>query len=459
MAHLHAAQQGGERGVIDRGQLAAAFAEMDEDGSGTLDIDELGAALRSQLGLEMTADELGSLIKKADVDGDGILDLEEFCDAAEVAFASSGGVAAAVGDAGDTSTAVHPAREIFDRIDADGSGTIDMEELGVALRRMGRTTVSAAEIREVMDEVDMDGDGQLDFDEFRKAGEAFLQRAATNEIEESAAHDGQDSLARAIFDKIDVDGSGTIDMEELGQALELLGKEVAEDELGAMMDAIDADGSGEVNFEEFKAVAGDFVPRAVYRSVNKKALVRDTADLDAVAVGELHVGEIIEARAKTSVQTTDSSMPTGGDSAAAAPPGGGVAEQAEPAPGTQIHVRGLGVDGWDGTPEGTGTYETEAALRSILQPFGTLLQATIRHRIEGPSGKWDPKVTPAAEWPAAGSKNSSWALVTMGSAESVDAALVAGETSGLCADIISLAAATAPFARTASLQCGRWQAW
>ena len=70
----------------------------------------------------------------------------------------------------------------------------------------------------------------------------------------------------------------------------------------------------------------------------------------------------------------------------------------------QIHVRGIGVDGWDGTEEGTGSYENEEALEEIFSVFGSFVQATIRHRI-------------------ADGKNTSWALVTMGDAESVDRAL------------------------------------
>ena len=72
----------------------------------------------------------------------------------------------------------------------------------------------------------------------------------------------------------------------------------------------------------------------------------------------------------------------------------------------QIHVRGIGIGGWDGTEGGVGRYENEAALQEIFGAFGTFVQATIRHRIED-------------------GQNTSWALVTMGDAESVDRALAA----------------------------------
>ena len=72
----------------------------------------------------------------------------------------------------------------------------------------------------------------------------------------------------------------------------------------------------------------------------------------------------------------------------------------------QINVRGIGVEGWDGTQTGCGTYESEEALERIFQSFGTCVQVAIRHRIEDDA-------------------NTSWALVTMSDATSVDRALVA----------------------------------
>ena len=89
----------------------------------------------------------------------------------------------------------------------------------------------------------------------------------------------------------------------------------------------------------------------------------------------------------------------------------------------QIHVRGIGVHGWDGTPEGRGTYENEAALRDIFERFGVFLGATIRHRIED-------------------GKNTSWALVTMGDEHSVERALTAPTVMAvraLCLSVLRLA--------------------
>ena len=85
------------------------------------------------------------------------------------------------------------------------------------------------------------------------------------------------------------------------------------------------------------------------------------------------------------------------------PPKGGLSPG-----GHQIHVRNIGWDGRDGTKDGIGDSESERALREIFQPFGEFWHATVRHRIEK-------------------GKNTSWALVTMGTALAVDRVLAAPE--------------------------------
>ncbi|KAH8075714.1 voltage-gated potassium channel [Aureococcus anophagefferens] len=79
-------------------------------------------------------------------------------------------------------------REIFNNIDADHSGEIDLEELGVAMKLLGREMAPEA-VKEMMAKFDKDGDGNLDMDEFvalmsekekersERAAEVLKQRA------------------------------------------------------------------------------------------------------------------------------------------------------------------------------------------------------------------------------------------------------------------------------------------
>ena len=58
------------------------------------------------------------------------------------------------------------------------------------------------------------------------------------------------------------------------------------------------------------------------------------------------------------------------------------ARQLHPADGSQIHVRGIGVHGWDGTEDGRGAFESATALKKLMSSYGTVIAATIRHRVD-----------------------------------------------------------------------------
>jgi hypothetical protein len=57
-------------------------------------------------------------------------------------------------------------RQAFDKFDADGSGSIDREELVNAFSAAGRK-VTQEEVDKLFVEIDADGDGQITFDEFK----------------------------------------------------------------------------------------------------------------------------------------------------------------------------------------------------------------------------------------------------------------------------------------------------
>ena len=105
--------------------------------------------------------------------------------------------------------------------------------------------------------------------------------------------------------------------------------------------------------------------------------------------------------------------------------------------GTQIHVRGIGVHGYDGTAEGVGDYENKSAVKKIFRQFGTVVDVFIRHRTQLETSVPDAKVASKKSWAILRdvalseatedeqprSRNTSWAIVTMGSAKEAQAAL------------------------------------
>ena len=93
----------------------------------------------------------------------------------------------------------------------------------------------------------------------------------------------------------------------------------------------------------------------------------------------------------------------------------------ELAPGSQIHVRGIGRHGWDGTPVGVGEFESEAKLRALFGFAGQIVGVHIRHRISHASAD-----------------NTSWAVITFATQAMAERALdkargSAGDNQGIMA--------------------------
>jgi hypothetical protein len=57
---------------------------------------------------------------------------------------------------------------MFDRYDADGSGTISASELGNVLAEMGHACTDD-ELAQILEEIDADNSGEIDFSEFLSA--------------------------------------------------------------------------------------------------------------------------------------------------------------------------------------------------------------------------------------------------------------------------------------------------
>ena len=60
---------------------------------------------------------------------------------------------------------VHDLRNVFNLFDADGSGTINIDELSTALQTLGQK-VTQEELQELMKEMDTDESGTVEFEEF-----------------------------------------------------------------------------------------------------------------------------------------------------------------------------------------------------------------------------------------------------------------------------------------------------
>ncbi|XP_036176881.1 centrin-1 [Myotis myotis] len=129
-------------------------------------------------------------------------------------------------------------REAFDLFDADGSGTIDVKELKVAMRALGFEP-KKEEMKKMVSEVDKEGTGRISFNDFLAV---MTQKMAEKDTKEE--------ILRA-FRLFDDDETGKISFRNLKRVANELGENLNDEELQEMINEADRDGDGEVNEEEF----------------------------------------------------------------------------------------------------------------------------------------------------------------------------------------------------------------
>ncbi|KAM8949721.1 centrin-1 [Lycaon pictus] len=129
-------------------------------------------------------------------------------------------------------------REAFDLFDADGSGTIDVKELKVAMRALGFEP-RKEEMKKMISEVDKEGTGKISFNDFLAV---MTQKMAEKDTKEE--------ILKA-FRLFDDDETGKISFKNLKRVAVELGENLTDEELQEMIDEADRDGDGEVNEEEF----------------------------------------------------------------------------------------------------------------------------------------------------------------------------------------------------------------
>jgi Ca2+-binding EF-hand superfamily protein len=212
-------------------------------------------------------------------------------------------------------------KDIFARYDTDRSGSLEFEELSIALKRLG-IDAKRAELLELFHRIDTSGDGRVDFEEFcnfvatldtlseaMSMAEDDTDNMNTTTTTGSMAEDAtvasapiaplsDETLLQQVFHIIDKDGSGTIERAELVALLLELNYDVTQSELNDIVESFDQDGSGTIDFDEFKNAfqsqywARDllqlfhtaFSQHAKFRSLDSQGL--DLLEYDAMTLKE-----------------------------------------------------------------------------------------------------------------------------------------------------------------------------
>jgi len=139
---------------------------------------------------------------------------------------------------------IQKCREAFNTFDADGSGTIDTQEMKLLLESIGES-LTEEELFRFMADVDEDGTGEIEFAEFLRAFEK--QRGVNVDLE-----DELDTIDAFVALGGNEDKSGFVEQKKL--------MSVVKDEFGMtikvdrLIEELDKDRDGKLSYEEFAAL-------------------------------------------------------------------------------------------------------------------------------------------------------------------------------------------------------------
>lgn len=178
-------------------QIKAQFNQLDEDGSGAIDKAELRRLLWDT-GYSVNRDTLDEIFDEVDKDKSGSVELKEFELVLKIVYDRFGF----------SRSEVKAFYTLFDRYDADLSGELSADELAGALGWCGHPT-SIAEARDIIERYLEKSIQSISRPEFLR----IMRCVAEEEIEEF----------RALFSAMDDDDSGFLDMHELSELFFKLG--------------------------------------------------------------------------------------------------------------------------------------------------------------------------------------------------------------------------------------------
>jgi len=243
----------------------------DKDGNGYLDPQEFKALMSDlQKRLNFPQDEVIRFLAEADMNSDGMIEYEEFI---PLAYQVIQGMYAKKRleqhmydvDQHAENLLVHGMDQkeltglvgsIFERIDADGSGTLNHQEFRAGLQSM-ELGLTRREINAIMLQVDQDQDGNISYRDFVPCAFDLLQKLTAMRLLESEVE--SDELAQYLLDLFkpkDTKMQGVLDVEDIRDLLH-------QAKLGlSRMQIYTVISEAQVNSDD-KIVYAQFIPRAV----------------------------------------------------------------------------------------------------------------------------------------------------------------------------------------------------
>ncbi|CAL6031807.1 EF_hand domain-containing protein [Hexamita inflata] len=128
-------------------------------------------------------------------------------------------------------------KQVFDAIDTDKSGKIDVKELAVALKKI-ELDMDQDTIKTMIELMDQDIDGKLNFKEFC----VFINVCENADPETPAS---------VLFYAADQDYSGSIDKSELNGIFKKLGIKASKDQIDSVMKEVADNKDSTISYEMF----------------------------------------------------------------------------------------------------------------------------------------------------------------------------------------------------------------
>ena len=249
--------------------VADAFRDMDANGDGEVDGDELAAWLAKRLGVDLSAGDRRTLVDCLDVDASGTISHDEFLDFAvePPAGREIGQVARrlrkALGEDGLLSL-----RAELARADANRDGAVAAEAFWEAVRAVagelgvkpGKLDVRPADRRALEERFCSRGDESrvrhahiLQWLEAGLVDRALARlRRRLEQLEKRRGNGGAHLDARAVFRKC-CSRDGELTRDDLGRACKRCGLTLSATALDAAFKALDKDNSGSISWGEFRS--------------------------------------------------------------------------------------------------------------------------------------------------------------------------------------------------------------
>ena len=245
----------GEYPAGDESWVWDLFYAIDVDASGFVTLDEVRQFVQEN-DIDISDEQMQAFMDYGDTDGDGQLSGFEFyyiftgvkssADTASPGRSATGVAELPEGD-------IPEVYDLWRQIDADGSGTITLDELR-AFVDQGGYDYSTEELQAIIDYADVDGDGMLSYQEFYFYLTWTFSRAGLPGGDTGCGMTlppGDDFQAFMWFRAIDLTCSGTISVAEIRSFIDRYHFNDQDGSIEAILQSADADGDGVLTYCEW----------------------------------------------------------------------------------------------------------------------------------------------------------------------------------------------------------------